>query len=86
METRNNEENYTDIFNSMQSYLQREKTKENQKIISPIKISKKYERDIIDRNCFMDPFKYNPNYNAISKNIPSVKMILTDREKRERKI
>lgn len=82
---RNNEENYTDIFNSMQSYLQREKKKENQKIISPIKIRKKNERDIIDRNGFMDPFKYNPNYNAISKNIPSVKMILTDKEKREMK-
>jgi hypothetical protein len=82
---RNNEENYTDIFNSMQNYLQKEKKKENHKIISPNKIKIKNERDIIDKNGFMDPFKYNPNYNAISKNIPSVKMILTDKEKREMK-
>jgi site-specific DNA-methyltransferase (adenine-specific) len=37
----------------------------------------------LDLHEFKDPFKYNPNYNAISKNVPSVKMILTEREKKE---
>ena len=32
---------------------------------------------------FMDPFKYNPNYNSISKNIPSVHMILGEKEAKE---
>ena len=32
---------------------------------------------------YMDPFKYNPNYNSISKNIPSVHMILGEKEAKE---
>ena len=31
----------------------------------------------------IDPFKYNPNYNAISKKIPSVHMVLNDKEIKE---
>lgn len=31
----------------------------------------------------IDYLKYNPNYNSISKNIPSVKIILTEKEKKE---
>ena len=46
----------------MQLYLQKESKKENHKAIipnsTPPKI--KYERSIIDKNGFMDPFKYNP--------------------------
>jgi len=83
-----NEDNYLDIFNSMQEYLKKENKKEIHKETkeSPFnKIKIKNERDIIDRNGFMDPFKYNPNYNAISKNVPSVKMMLTEKEKREMK-
>jgi hypothetical protein len=84
----NNEENYKDIFDSMQLYLQKESKKENHKAIipnsTPPKI--KYERSIIDKNGFMDPFKYNPNYNSISKNIPSIKMMLTEKEKKEMKL
>ncbi len=80
-----NEENYLDIFNSMQQYLKKESKKEIHKEYVPPKIKIKNERDISDRNGFMDPFKYNPNYNAISKNIPSVKMMLTEKEKREMK-
>ena len=79
------EENYLDIFNSMQQYLKKESKKDIHKELSPTKIKIKNERDIIDRNGFMDPFKYNPNYNAISKNVPSVKMMLTEKEKREMK-
>jgi hypothetical protein len=79
------EENYSDIFNSVQSYLKREAKKENQKARKPNKVKIKVNegRSILDLHEFKDPFKYNPNYNAISKNVPSVKMILTEREKRE---
>ncbi len=31
----------------------------------------------------IDPFKYNPNYNSISKKIPSVRMVLNDKEVKE---
>ena len=31
----------------------------------------------------IDPFKYNPNYNSISKKIPSVRMVLNDKEIKE---
>ena len=34
-----------------------------------------YYNSILKRNEGLDPFKYNPNYNSIYKNIPSVKMI-----------
>jgi hypothetical protein len=79
------EENYSDIFNSVQSYLKREAKKENQKARKPNKVKIKVNegRSILDLHEFKDPFKYNPNYNAISKNVPSVKMILTEREKKE---
>ena len=79
------EENYSDIFNSVQSYLKREAKKENLKSMksNKIKIKIKEGRSILDLHEFKDPFKYNPNYNAISKNVPSVKMILTEREKKE---
>ena len=83
-----NEDNYLDIFNSMQQYLKKENKKEihKEQKESPFnKIRIKNERDIIDKNGFKDPFKYNPNYNAISKNVPSVKMILTEKEKKEMK-
>ena len=83
-----NEDNYLDIFNSMQQYLKKENKKEihKEQKESPFnKIRIKHERDIIDKNGFKDPFKYNPNYNAISKNVPSVKMILTEKEKKEMK-
>ena len=79
----NKEENYTDIFNSMQQYLKKEAKKENQKVSIAYKPKLRDERDIIEKHEFKDPFKYNPNYNAISKNVPSVKMILTEREKKE---
>ena len=79
------EENYLDIFNSVQSYLKKEAKKENLKSKKPNKIKIKINegRSILDLHEFKDPFKYNPNYNAISKNVPSVKMILTEREKKE---
>ena len=79
------EENYSDIFNSVQSYLKRETKKENQKArkTNKVKIKINEGRSILDLHEFKDPFKYNPNYNAISKNVPSVKMILTEREKKE---
>ena len=81
------EEIYTDIFNSMQEYLNKETKKENLKVIIPnkVKIKIKDGREIIEKHEFKDPFKYNPNYNAISKNVPSVKMILTEKEKKEMK-
>ena len=79
----NKEENYTDIFDSMIQYLKKEAKKENQKVSIPYKPKIRDERDIIEKHEFKDPFKYNPNYNAISKNVPSVKMILTEREKKE---
>ena len=69
----------------MQSYLKREAKKENQKArkLNKVKIKINEGRSILDLHEFKDPFKYNPNYNAISKNVPSVKMILTEREKKE---
>ena len=33
----------------------------------------------------IDPFKYNPNYDSISKKIPSVRMVLNDKEIKELK-
>ena len=77
------DENYSDIFSSMKEYLKKETKKNNIKMIKIDKSKIKNERNIIEKHEFMDPFKYNPNYNAISKNVPSVKMILTDREKKE---
>ena len=85
------EENYTDIFNSVKSYLKREEKKEAQKENEKKKSKEKEKpkikigRDILTKHEFKDPFKYNPNYNAISKNVPCVKIILTEREKNEMK-
>ena len=81
------EDDYTDIFNSVQNYLKNEAKKEARKEMIKKKIQDKSkiknERNIIEKHEFKDPFKYNPNYNAVSKNVPSVKMILTEREKKE---
>ena len=83
------EDDYTDIFNSVQNYLKNEAKKEARKEMIKKKIQDKSkiknERNIIEKHEFKDPFKYNPNYNAVSKNVPSVKMILTEREKNEMK-
>lgn len=85
------EENYTDIFNSIYQMRQNQIKKEVKKEVHKINLNNNNKpkkiiepRSIIKNiNTFMDPFKYNPNYNAISKNVPSVKMILTDRERNQ---
>lgn len=65
-----------DIFSDYQpSPKKKEEEKENKKTLD---FKPKYHTKIKE---FNDPFKYNPNYNFISKNIPSVRIILTEREK-----
>ena len=78
------EEDFKDIFSSLEQEHENKKdnyTKENNKNLLE---KEKYKPKILIKNAgFMDPFKYNPNYNSISKNIPSVRMILNDKEKKE---
>ena len=68
----------SDIFSDYHpSPKKKDNEKENKKTID---FKPKYHTKIKE---FNDPFKYNPNYNCISKNIPSVRIILTEREKKE---
>ena len=82
-----NEEDFKDIFSSLEKEKENKKEqyiKENNKKL--ILEKEKYkERGFIKNTGFMDPFKYNPNYKSISKNIPSVRMVLNDKEIKELK-
>ena len=79
------EEEYRDIFASLEAKLNSYKNEEykNEYKKKSIDVDKFNHRKIIKSNDLMDPFKYNPNYNSISKNIPSVRMILTEKESKE---
>ena len=77
-----NEEEFKDIFSSEKINVQKD-NKENNKKLEPPKFKPRGYTRITE---FMDPFKYNPNYNSISKNIPSVHMILTEKESKELKM
>ena len=78
------EEDFKDIFFTLEQEHENKKDnyikKNNKNLIE----KEKYKPKILIKNAgFMDPFKYNPNYNSISKNIPSVRMILNDKKKKE---
>ena len=80
------EEDFKDIFSSLEKEQQNKKDKpikDNNK--TKIEIIKYKPRGFIQNTEFIDPFKYNPNYNSISKNIPSVRMVLNDKEIEELK-
>ena len=64
----NNEDEY-DIFDEMYDKNHNKNKKEDKKQIYKSNIKKK------KLNPVLDPFKYNPNYNSIYKNIPSVKIV-----------
>ena len=63
-----NEDEY-DIFDEMYDKNHNKNKKEDKKQIYKSDIKKK------KLNPVLDPFKYNPNYNSIYKNIPSVKIV-----------
>ena len=87
-----NEEDFKDIFSSLEKEQEKRKEQYIKEINNKLLLEKEKEKEKIKIRLFMnrkgghmDPFKYNPNYNSISKNIPSVRMILNDKEKKELK-
>lgn len=83
------EEEYKNIFASVESNIissRNEELKKNlQKKPNDFDKSKSNQKKLSNNIGLLDPFKYNPNYDSISKNIPSVKMILTEKEIKELK-
>ena len=78
-----NEEEHKDIFSSFENNLNKDEENKNDFKKKSIDVNKYYHRKLNNKIELMDPFKYNPNYNSVSKNIPSVKMILTEKEIKE---
>ena len=81
--SKENEEELKDIFSLLDQNDDKKDNKENNKKFEPPKFK---PRGYIKNTQFIDPFKYNPNYNSISKNIPSVHMILTEKEEKKLKM
>ena len=89
-----NEEDFKDIFSSLQSnldnknkknHLIKEKSKTIENENEKEKEKEKFRLKKLLSNELNDIIKYNPNYSSISKNIPSVHMILTEKEIKELK-
>lgn len=84
---KNNDENQNDIFSSVESNKDSSKGKIKINLKkTPIDVNKFNHRAIKKNLELMDPFKYNPNYNLISKKVPSVKILLSEKELKELKI
>ena len=76
------EEDFKDIFDSLKSNLNNKIKEEEIKKKNTFEEEKNKPKKLL-QNGFNDPFKYNPNYNSISKKVPSVHMILTEKEIKE---
>jgi hypothetical protein len=81
------EEEYKNIFSTVESNIIANRNEELKKDLKkkPVEADKLNHKKITNSLELMDPFKYNPNYDSISKNIPSVRMILTEKEMKELK-
>ena len=81
------EEEYKNIFSTVESNIIANRNEELKKNLKKkqIEADKPNHKKLTYSLELMDPFKYNPNYDSISKNIPSVRMILTEKEMKELK-
>ena len=84
---KNIEENQKDIFSTLDENKMSPKNKIKITLKkNPIEPNNKFNPRALKKNVeFMDPFKYNPNYNSISKKVPSVRIILSEKELKELK-
>ena len=84
------EEDFKDIFTSLEKEQENKKEQYIKEANKKLLLEKEKEKEknkirlfINSKGGYIDPFKYNPNYNSISKKIPSVRMILNEKELKE---